>query len=136
MNNYTVQFIFNSGSGDVILPLVFSISDPKEGEKSTIISGTRGDGSIVIPGGKKSQIITIKGYLVNHGGYEDLIADKLDLQSDITTNVATLTVKHYTGSIWQTDYSYTVKRIGEITYTESLRTDYIEYSVEFLVLSY
>ena len=136
MNNYTVQFIFNSGSGDVILPLVYSISDPKEGDKSTIIQGIRGDGSIAIPGGKKSQIITIKGYLVNHGGYENLIADKLTFQNAITTNVATLTVKHYTGSIWQTDYSYTLKRIGEITYTESLRTDYIEYSVEFLILSY
>ena len=41
MQNYTVQFVFNATT-DVILPLVYSISDPKEGDKSTIIPGTRG----------------------------------------------------------------------------------------------
>jgi hypothetical protein len=49
MADYTVQFIFNDGSGEVILPLVYQISDPKEAIKATIIEGTRGDGSIVIP---------------------------------------------------------------------------------------
>ena len=137
MADYTVQFIFNDGSGEVILPLVYQISDPKEAIKATIIEGTRGDGSIVIPAGKKSQTITIKGYLVNHSGYESLITDKLDLQDDITTNVATLTVQHWSGSVWQTDYSYTVRRLSEITFnTDSLRTDYLEYTIEFFVLSY
>lgn len=137
MKDFTVQFIFNAGAGDVILPLVYQIIDPKEGEKATIIPGTRGDGSIKIPGGKKSQTLTVHGYLVNHNGYEDLIADKLSFQSAITTNVATLTVKHYTGAIWQTDYAYTVTRLDEIQFNpDSLRNDYIEYTINFLVLSY
>ncbi len=136
MQNYTVQFVFNATT-DVILPLVYSISDPKEGDKSTIIPGTRGDGSIRIPGGKRSQIITVKGYLVDHDGYQDLISAKLTFQNAITNAVATLTCKHYTGSIWQTDYAYTVAREGEISFnSDSLRTDSIEYTINFLVLSY
>ena len=137
MKDFPVTFTFNDGSGNVILPLVYQINDPKEASKDTIIPGIRADGSIRIPGGKKSQIITIKGYLVNQNGYEDLIADKIDFQDDITTLTATLTVAHYTGSMWQTDYAYTVVRQGEITFNvDSLRTNYIEYTIEFLVLAY
>ena len=137
MKNFQVVYTFNDGSGDIILPLVYQISDPKETMKATVIEGTRGDGSIVIPGGKKSQIITIRGYLVNHNGYEDLISNKLTFQNAITTNPATFTAKHYTGSIWQPDYTYTVRRISEIIFNpDSLRTDYIEYTIEFFVLSY
>ena len=137
MKDFTVVYTFNSGSGDIVLPLVFQINDPKEGIKGTLIEGTRGDGSIFIPGGKKSQIITVKGYLVNHNGYEALISAKATFQSAITTNVAVLTCKHYTGIAWTIDYSYIVRRISEIVFNpDSLRTDYIEYTIELLVLNY
>lgn len=134
--NYTVVLNFNDGTSNYNLPIVSEISDPKEGMKATIIEGTRGDGAIVIPGGKKSQTISVKGTLINHAGYESLTTAMSSLKSGITMNVATLTLKHWTGSTWANDWQYTVRRITEIRFPESLRTDYQDYEVDFLVLSY
>jgi len=136
MSNYTVQVIFNDGSGDYILPLVFNISDPKEGIKATIIEGTRGDGAIVIPGGKKSQKITIKGNLFDADGYKDLSVLIEEMKTKVTTNSATLTLKYWTGTVWQNTWQYTVRRIDEISFSESLRLDAQEYSIDFLVIAY
>jgi hypothetical protein len=133
--NYQVTVNFNDGTYNYNLPDVYAISDPKEGEKATIIEGIRADGSIKIPGGKKSQTFTIRGVLVNHLGYPSLMTDIATLKSSITTSPATLTCKHYDGG-WYTDWSYTVARLGEIRFTESLRIDYQEYEVDFLILSY
>jgi hypothetical protein len=135
-SNYPVQFIFNAGSGDYILPHVFEISDPKEGMKATVINGTRADGAVIIPGGKRSQNITIKGNLFATDGYNALSALISTLKSSVTTNVATLTVKYYASGIWQTDESWTVRRIEEITFPQSYRLDAQEYNVSFLVISY
>jgi hypothetical protein len=132
MQNFTVRLYFNSYN----LPLVYHISDPKEGMKATVIPGTRGDGVIVIPGGKRSQEITVKGYLVNHSGYESLTSDISTLKSSITTENATLTLQHYTGATWVSDWAYTVRRLDEIEFPESLRTDYQEYIIRFLVIAY
>jgi hypothetical protein len=134
--SYQVRYVFNDGSGDVILPIAQQVDDPKEGDKSTVIEGTRGNGSLRIPGGLKSQIITIKGTLLNHLGYANLIQDKITFQNSITTNTATLTAQHFSSG-WQTDYAYTVFRQGEIKFgMDSQRTDYIEYTINFFVLSY
>lgn len=136
MKNYLVVLNFDDGVHNYNLPHVTYISDPKEGIKAVVIEGNRGDGSIVIPGGKKSQIIRVRGVIINHNGYEALTNDINTLKTNITTNVATLTLKHFTGSIWQPDWSYTVRRINEITFLESNRTNYQEYEIEFLVISY
>jgi hypothetical protein len=133
MPNYTVRYLFNS----YVFPVVNSISDPKEATKDTIIEGTRGDGSIVIPAGKKSQTITLKGYLINHAGYVSLIADKAALEAGVPTSVGTFSAQHWNGSSWTTDYTYTVKRIAPITYdTDTLRTDYLGYTVELFIIAY
>ena len=136
MPNFTVRLNFTEGAINYNLPLVSEISDPEPGIKDTIIEGIRANGSLRIPGGKKSQIITAKGTLVNHLGYEGLTTDMATLRSSITTNVATLTLKHYNAG-WFTDWAYTVVRQGEIRFLQdSLRTDYVEYEVDFLVLVY
>lgn len=136
MANYTVQFIFNDGTNSYTFPLVYSVSDPKEGMKATVIPGTRGDGSIIIPGGKKSQEIRLKGYIVDSDGYEDINTRMGDMKSKVTTNPATLTMRHWTGATWVNDWQYTVRRIDEITFPESLRTDSQEYEVTFIVMTY
>jgi len=60
-----VRFIYNQGeANEYVFPYAFHITDPEPGMKATIIRGTRGDGSIAIPGGKKSQEIHIRGKIV------------------------------------------------------------------------
>ena len=136
MASFTVVVNFNDGINNYDLPHVFKVSDPKEGIKATVIEGTRGDGVIVIPGGKKSQEITIEGRLIDNDGYEDLTTLINEMKTKVTTNQATLTLKHWTGSTWQNDWSYIVRRIDEIEFEESLRTWEQPYSIRFLVIAY
>jgi len=133
--NYQVVVNFNDGTYDYNLPLVFHISDPKEGIKATVIPGVRGSGSIIIPGGKRSQEITIRGKLFDEDGYKDLTTKINEMRTKVTTDVATLTLKHYDGS-WVNDWQYTVRRIEEIRFPQSDRTAVQEYEVSFLVISY
>ena len=134
MSDYIVRVNFDDSTYDYDLPYVFSISDPIEGMKATVIRGTRGDGSLVIPGGKSSQEIVIKGRLLADD-YKALTALISTMRTSITTNPATLTLKHYDGG-WVNDWSYTVRRITEISFPESMRTEVQEYTARFLVLSY
>jgi hypothetical protein len=138
MASYIVQVVLNSGisGSEYIFPHVFSISDPKEGMKATVIEGTRGDGVIVIPGGKKSQEIIIRGRLIDNDGYADLTTLMTTMRNMVTTDQVTLTLMHWTGSTWQNDWQYTVRRIEEIDFPESLRTWEQEYSCRFLVIAY
>jgi hypothetical protein len=137
MASYSVRVVLNAGiSGlEYIFPCVFQISDPQQGMKATVIEGTRGDGAIVIPGGKKSQEIIIRGRLIDNDGYADLTSLMDTMRSMVTTDQATLTLEHLNGT-WQTDWEYTVRRIDEIDFPESLRTWDQEYSVKFLVVAY
>jgi len=136
--NYTVRITFledSTGAVEYEFKNVQQISDPKEGMKATVIKGTRGDGSIIIPGGKKSQEIIIKGKLFDNDGYKDLTTLINDMRDKLTTEVATLTMKHYDGG-WVNDWSYVVRRIEEIRFPKSMRTESQDYEVSFLVLSY
>lgn len=134
MDGYEVKITFNDGSGDYDFPYVYSIDDSQEGMKATVINGTRGDGSIVIPGGKRSQEIIIKGRLLADD-YKALTALISTMRTSITTDTATLTLKH-NDSGWVTDWSRTVRRITEITFPESMRTGSQEYEVRFLQIAY
>jgi len=130
-----VKINFNDGTYNYDLPVVFHISDPKEGMKATVIRGTRGDGSIIIPGGKKSQEIRVRGKLFADD-YEALTSLMNEMKSKVTTNLATLTLKHKSGVSWVNDWAYTVRRIEEIRFPESLRTDIQEYEITFFVIAY
>ena len=66
----TVRLYFNDGSNTYTFPYVFAVSDPEPGMKATIIKGNRGDGSLSIPGGKKSQEIRIRGKIIDDTGYK------------------------------------------------------------------
>ena len=138
MADYTVQVVFQLGiSGEeYILPHVFHISDPKEGIKATVIHGTRGDGAIVIPGGRKSTEIIARGRLLDGDGYEDLTDLISQMKNMVTTNQSTLTLQHWSGSTWVQDWSYQVRRIDEIEFEESLRTFDQEYTVKFLITGF
>lgn len=100
-------------------------------DKHVIIEGNRGDGSIVIPGGKRSLRINVRG-IITGKNYEELTNKMNEMKTKITTNVATLTLKH-NGII---DWSYTVKRISDVRFMEGLRTTRQEYEIVFLIISY
>lgn len=136
--DYPVKITFlkdETGAVEYDLPLVFHVTDPQEGMKATVIKGTRGDGAVVIPGGKESQEIKIKGKLFDTDGYKALIALMTEMRNKLTTDVATLTMKHY-DSGWVNNWSYTVRRIEQIRFPKSFRTESQDYEVSFLVLSY
>jgi len=131
-----VRIIYNQGeSNEYVFPYAFHITDPEPGMKSTIIRGNRGDGSITIPGGKKSQEIRVRGRFVEEDGYNAITSKMNEMRQKITTDSATLKMQHYNGS-WQNDWSFTVRRINEIIFPESLRTDSQNYEIPFLVTSY
>lgn len=136
--DYSVRLTFLSeetGSVEYTFPNVFSISDPSAGMKATVIEGNRGDGSIVIPGGKKSQEIIIRGKLFDADGYKALTALMTDMRTKVNNDLATLTMEHYDGG-WQPDWAYSVRRISEIEFDESMRTGVQPFSVRFLVVAY
>ena len=134
MSEYIVKVNFNDSVYDYDFPLVYSINDPQPKLKDTIIRGTRGDGSIRIKGGKQSQTIVVKGRLLADD-YKALTALISTMRTSITTDAATLTLKHYDGG-WVTDWAMTVFRNSEIIFEESMRTSVQNYEVRFLVLSY
>ena len=143
MANYTVRIVYNKGiSGEeYIFPLVQSITEPKEGTKDTVIKGTRADGSIVIPGGKQSQEIIIKGKLWSDTGYAELMTKLNEMKLMIGSEVATITKEWWDSSLsggggWSTTWAYTVRRIEPITFADSLQTDIIEYTANFLIIVY
>ena len=136
--DYQVKFTFLSsetGSVDYDFPLAFSISDPEPGMKATVIEGNRGSGSIVISGGKKSQEIIIRGKLFDADGYKALTTLINDMRTKITTDLATLTMKHYDGG-WVNDWQRTVRRISEIEFDESMRVGIQPYSIRFLQVAF
>lgn len=136
MSSYNVRVVFQKGqSNEFVFPLVYSISDPEAGGKDLVIKGHRADGSIVIPGGKRSNEIIIKGIIMGDN-YVEITTAMNEMRTKVDRNVSTLTLEHLEGSNWVQDWARTVKRIEEITFDESLRTDSQKYTVTFLVISY
>jgi len=141
MSDYTVVYTFNSGSGEYTFPLAQKISDPEPTAKATIIEGIRGDGSVYIPGGKKSHTITLTGLLFDNDGFKDITTLMDNMRTAVNTNSATLTCKYWDpeasgGGAWVTVWAYTVRRTSEIDFGDSQRTAIQPYTVSFLVLSY
>lgn len=140
--NAIVKLNFSEGSGsDYDFPYVQNISDPIAGMKANVIQGTRASGAIVIPAGKKSIEINVKGIIWSNDGYADLVSKMDEMRAEVTTNPATLTLKHWDDTIsggggYVTDWSFSVIRIEEITFGSSMRTEQIEYDAKFFVIAY
>jgi hypothetical protein len=58
------------------------------------------------------------------------------MRSNIDTNVGILSMQHYDGGDWIDNWSYTVKRISQIDFSDSFRVVDQEYTVKFLILAY
>jgi hypothetical protein len=140
-SDYTVRLNFNDGTNDYDLPYVQNVSEPMPGIRANVINGLRADGAIVIPAGKKSINIVVEGVLWTNDGYKDLMSQVDEMKSKITTIPATLTLKYFdptlsAGGQWVTSWSFAVRRIADITFGKSMRTEKMEYSVDFLITGY
>ena len=131
-----VRLYFTDGVSNYTFPCVQSVSDPKEGMKATIIPGTRGDGSIVISGGKKSPEISIRGIIFNNTGYNAITTAINAMKAAVTTNPATLSMQEYIGGTWVNDWSYQVIRTEPIDFADSMRTVDQPYTAKFLITSF
>lgn len=136
--DYQVKVNFNDGINSYDLPHIQNISDPIAGIKANVIRGTRSDGAIVIPGGKKAIEIIIKGKIWSNLGYADLMSQVNSMRDNLTTNPATLTLEHYDPdtTAWVTDWAFLVQRIDDIVFGDSMRTEKIDYDCKFVVLNY
>jgi hypothetical protein len=130
-----VRLYFTDGTKTYTFPYVYALDDPIPGMKATVHEGNRSSGSIIIPGGKESIDITIKG-VVTGDDYSAIITAMNSMRTNVTTNVATLSLQHYDGG-WVNDWSYTVRRIDKIKWEEdNLRTTYQKYECTFKILVY
>lgn len=132
-----VRVYFTDGSKTYTFPCVQSENGSNlSGIKATVIPGTRADGAIVIPGGKKSLEIVIRGIILDNDGYTDISTAMSTMRTNVTTLPATLSLQHFTGGVWVNDWSYTVRRIDEIIFADTLRTCEQPYEAKFLILAY
>jgi len=140
MSSYTVRVTFlkdGSGYTPYTLPLIQDIEDPEPSMKETEIDGTRGDGTIVIPGGKKSQTIKINGLLYDDDyDFVSISTAMAAMRTALTTDTGTLTLEYYASGAWHTVWTFTVRRLSEINFPPSLRVDSQKYEVSFKVLTY
>lgn len=124
------------------LPHIQSITDIQPGIKNIVIEGIRGDGALVIPGGRPSYNITVQGILLSSDttlpdGTAYATADgtnyeKLTEQMDwLRTYVVTDETHLYVEKTDATYADYTVRRLGDIGFRDSLRTSVQEYSISF-----
>ena len=134
MSTVQVRVKFTSGVYEYIFPHAQAIRDPEAGGKDVIIDGNRADGCIVIPGGKKSIEIMVSGKIIGND-YNDITTEMDSMRTNVVRDIGTLALQHY-DSGWQDDWSYSVKRIEPIEFEESLRFNYQDYTVRFLVISY
>lgn len=139
--SYEVIVNFNDGTYDYDFPHVQEISDSKENTKHTIIKGIASNGTKFIQGGKSPQKIIVNGLLIAND-YNALTTLMNTMKSQITTSEATLTLKKRildSEDAYTDDWSYTVRRISEIEFTDTnrnYRVNYVSYSITFLVISY
>jgi hypothetical protein len=135
--NYTVRFYFDDGTNTYTFPLVQAINDNVPAIKATIIPGNRSDGSIAIPGGKRSLELVLRGIIVDNN-YAAIIAKKDEMRIKVTTNPATLTMRHWNSNAgtWVNDYVYIVRRTEEIIFPDTLLTSEQQYECRFLVTQF
>ena len=114
-------------------PVVQSTNIPQSPERYINIEGVRGKGSLIIDSGTPSWEATIRGvFMIDDPseGYTELTAKILEIESTIALNTPyKLRIDKSDGTYWE----YYVKRIEPIEYSDTLRTDIIEYTIHFLV---
>jgi len=125
-----------------ILPHIQGVDDAEPGIKNIEIEGTRGDGSLIIPGGRESQDIIIDGIILasdsslpdgtaysnpNGTNYEKIM-EQIDW---LRINVPTTETHLYVEKTSSTYDDYVVRRIGKIIFPKNLRRNIQEYTITF-----
>ena len=98
---------------------------PSSPKRIIIIEGQRGVGCLTIDGGEACWDLILRGIIVADD-YEALTTKIDSMQTDIVINTGYVLKFDKTDS---TVYSYNVKLLEPITYSESLRTGHQEYTI-------
>jgi hypothetical protein len=132
----TVYFKLYQSNGSSLaytFPVVFQANYPYSDKNTIIHENPRGKGAIVISGGDKAWTLTLKGCL-QAADYDALVVLMDGMESSIVNNTSYVLKINKTSSTY---YSYNVKRCSPIIFDETnLKTDYIEYTIDFLVNSW
>ena len=123
-NNVTLEHTFEA---------VQRTNAPQSPLRHVNIEGVRGLGSLIIPAGTPPWTLEIEGVMYIDPAiedYEDLVVKMDTMESDIPVNTAFYLRIYKTGSTY---YSYKVKRVEPMDYSQSLRTDFQPYICRLLV---
>jgi len=132
MNVYFQLFASDGTTPAYLFPTVFSANYPHTEKNLIEHTNVRGKGSIVIDGGDSSWDIILKGVLFA-ANYEALTV-LIDGMESVALNTPYVLKINKTVNTY---YSYNVKRIVPIEWqVDNLRTNFMEYSIVFRVLSW
>jgi hypothetical protein len=109
-------------------PVVVYTNAPKSEKKTIIIEGQRAKGSLVIDGGEKSWNLELEGWITGVD-YDAIAVGIYALEAAVTLNTK-FVLKFERSSTEK--YSYNVKRLEPIEYSQSLRTISQVYRINFL----
>jgi hypothetical protein len=119
-------------------PAVYKTNAPQSVANYVEVTGFRGKGSIIIPGGEQSWDLEMSFVLVAED-YEALTAlidgvEAIALNTPYILKIGKYAVAPNSGT--ETHYEYNVKRIVPFEYEESLRTNYQKVNATFRVNSW
>lgn len=124
------------------LPHIQSIDDGEPGIKNIKIEGTRGDGELIIPGGRNSQDIIVNGIILAQdktlpdgtpysnpsGTNYEKIMEQIDW---LRLNVPTTEIHLYIEKTSSTYDDYVVRRVDKINFPDNLRRSVQGYTIVF-----
>jgi hypothetical protein len=130
MTNLVPSFKLYTTNGSTLVytfPLVQYTNAPQSIKKNTIIESIRGVGGIIIPGSDAMWDLILRFILVDEN-YENITTKITALESAVVLHTAY--VLKFNKSI-NTYYSYNVKRIDPIEYSDSMRVYDQEVTIKF-----
>ena len=132
----TFQLYQSNGTTPVYtFPVVFEANYPHSEKKLIEHTNPRAKGSIFVDGGEASWILTLKGVL-KASGYGALMALVDGMEDDVVLNTPYVLIIE-SDETGVTSWTYNVKRTSPIEFqNNSLRTDYIEYTINLSVNSW
>lgn len=126
--------LWNSGESLILytFPIVFSANYPHSEKNLVEHKNLRAKGSLVLDGGEAPWDLNLQGVIIDND-YQGLMASVDALESAVQLNTSYVLKINKTISTY---YSYKVKRIVPIEYSDNNRTDFVEYRITFRVNSW
>jgi hypothetical protein len=130
-----VYFKLYQGDGvtlQYVFPTVFEANYPHSEKEMIEHKSIRGKGSLYVDGGEVAWDLTLRGVVFGEN-YDAVITAIEAMESDVVINTPYI-LKITKSILGGTNYEYNVKRVTPIQYQiDNIRTDYLEYTIQFRV---